>query len=162
MDLLAVRLNIPEGANLILGQAHFIKTPEDLYEIVVNTVPGAKFGVAFCEASGPCLIRVESNDDELRQAAIANAQAIGAGHCFVLLVRQAYPINLLSRVRDCFEVCSILCATANPVQVIVTQTGQGRAVLGVVDGSSPKGVEGADEAKRRHEFVRKIGYKLDA
>lgn len=162
MDLLAVRLSVPEGANLILGQAHFIKTPEDLYEIVVNTVPGAKFAVAFCEASGPCLIRVESNDDELRQAAVSNAQAIGAGHCFVLLVRQAYPINLLSRVRDCFEVCSILCATANPVQVIVTQTEQGRAVLGVVDGSSPKGVEGPDEAKRRHEFVRRIGYKLDA
>jgi uncharacterized protein len=160
MNLLAIRLSIPEGANLILGQAHFIKTAEDLYEIVVNTVPGAKFAVAFCEASGPCLIRVESNDDELREVASSNAQAIGAGHVFVLLVRQAYPINLLSRVRDCFEVCSIFCATANPVEAVVAQTAQGRALLGVVDGSSPKGVENAEDAKHRHEFVRAIGYKL--
>jgi len=160
MELLAVRLKIPEGANLILGQAHFIKTAEDLYETVVNTVPGAKFAVAFCEASGPCLIRVEANDPELRGAAVSNAEGIGAGHSFVLLVRDAYPINLLTRVRDCFEVCAIFCATANPVEVIVAQTEQGRAVLGVVDGSSPKGVEGADHRKQRHEFVRKIGYKL--
>jgi uncharacterized protein len=160
MELLTVRLKIPEGANLILGQAHFIKTAEDLYETVVNTVPGAKFAVAFCEASGPCLIRLESNDDELRDATVWNAQAIGAGHAFVLLMRQAYPINLLSRVRDCFEVCSIFCATANPVEAIVAETDQGRGLLGVVDGSSPKGVETAEDAKRRHEFVRKIGYKL--
>lgn len=160
MELLTVRLDIPEGANLILGQAHFIKTAEDLYETVVNTVPGAKFAVAFCEASGPCLIRVESNDDELRAAAISNAKSVGAGHAFVLLMRQAYPINLLSRVRDCFEVCSIYCATANPVEVILAQTEQGRAILGVVDGYSPKGVEGPHEVKHRREFVRKIGYKL--
>jgi uncharacterized protein len=161
MDTKIVRMQIPEAANLILGHSHFIKTAEDLYEVVVNTVPGAKFAVAFCEASGPCLIRVESNDDELRGAAVENAEAIGAGHTFVLLVRQAYPINLLSRIRDCFEVCSIHCATANPVEVIVAQTDQGGAVLGVVDGSSPKGVEGPEEAKKRHEFVRKIGYKLE-
>ena len=160
METHVIRMDIPADANLILGHAHFIKTAEDLYEVVVNTVPGAKFAVAFCEASGPCLIRVESNDAELRRAAVANAEAIGAGHTFVLLVRQAYPINLLSRVRDCFEVCSVHCATANPVEVLVAQTGQGRAVLGVVDGSSPKGVEGPEDAKRRHEFVRKIGYKL--
>ena len=160
MELLSVRMEIPEGANLVLGQSHFIKTAEDLYEVIVNTVPGAKFAVAFNEASGPCLIRVESNDDELRRAAIANAQAVGAGHLFVLLVRQAYPINLLSRIRDCYEVCSIFCATANPVEVIVAQTEQGRGVLGVVDGSSPKGVEGAEDRQRRHEFLRKIGYKL--
>jgi adenosine/AMP kinase len=160
MELLSVALEIPKDANLILGQSHFIKTAEDLYEVVVNTVPGAKFAVAFNEASGPCLVRVESNDDELRQAAVSNAQAIGAGHVFVLLIRNAYPINLLGRVRDCFEVCSIFCATANPVEVIVAQTQQGRAVLGVVDGSSPKGVEGPEDAKRRHEFLRKIGYKL--
>jgi hypothetical protein len=152
-------MEIPEGANLILGQAHFIKTAEDLYEAVVNTVPGAKFAVAFNEASGPCLIRVEANDEELRRAAIANAQAVGAGHLFVLLVREAYPINLLSRVRDCFEVCSIYCATANPVEVLVAQTAQGRGILGVVDGSPPKGVEGPEDRKHRHEFVRKIGYK---
>lgn len=160
MELLSVRLEIPEGANLILGHSHFIKTAEDLYEVVVNTVPGAKFAVAFNEASGPCLVRVEANDDELRRAAITNAQAVGAGHAFVLLLRQAYPINLLGRVRDCFEVCSIFCATANPVEVIVAQTAQGRAILGVVDGNSPKAVEGPEDAKQRHEFVRKIGYKL--
>jgi len=153
-------MEIPEGANLILGHAHFIKTAEDLYEAVVNTVPGAKFAVAFSEASGPCLIRVESNDDDLKRAAISNAQSIAAGHTFVLLVRQAYPINLLSRIRDCFEVCSIYCATANPVEVIVMETEQGRAILGVVDGASPKGVEGPEDAKKRREFVRKIGYKL--
>jgi len=160
MELLSVRMEIPEGANLILGQTHFIKTAEDLYEVVVNTVPGAKFAVAFNEASGPCLIRVEANDEELRRAAIANAQAVGAGHLFVLLVRQAYPINLLSRVRNCFEVCSIYCATANPVEVLVAKTAQGRGILGVVDGNSPKGVEGPEDRKHRHEFVRKIGYKL--
>ncbi|HKV04880.1 MAG TPA: adenosine-specific kinase [Candidatus Acidoferrales bacterium] len=160
MELLSVQLKIPEGANLILGQSHFIKTAEDLYEVVVNTVPGAKFAVAFNEASGPCLVRVEANDDELRRAAESNAQLIGAGHIFVLLVRQAYPINLLSRVRDCFEVCCIFCATANPVEVVLAQTSLGRGVLGVVDGSSPKGIETPEDAKRRHEFVRKIGYKL--
>ena len=160
MDTRTVPMQIPQDANLILGHAHFIKTAEDLYEAVVNTVPGAKFAVAFCEASGPCLIRVEANDAELRQVAVANAQAIGAGHVFVLLVRQAYPINLLGRIRDCFEVCTIHCATANPVEVIVAQTEQGRAILGIVDGSSPKGVEGEEDTKKRHEFVRKIGYKL--
>lgn len=160
MELLSVRMQIPEGANLILGHSHFIKTAEDLYEVVVNTVPAAKFAVTFNEASGPCLVRVESNDDELRGVAIANAQAVAAGHFFVLLIRNAYPINLLGRVRDCFEVCTIFCATANPVEVIVAQTEQGRAILGVVDGSSPKSVETADDAKARHEFVRKIGYKL--
>jgi uncharacterized protein len=160
MEILCIRLRIPGNANLILGQSHFIKTAEDLYEVVVNTVPGAKFAVAFNEASGPCLIRVEANDDELREAAVANAQAIGAGHVFVLLIRQAYPINLLSRVRDCFEVCNIFCATANPVEVIVAQSEQGCGVLGVIDGSSPKAVETPQDAKQRHEFVRKIGYKL--
>jgi uncharacterized protein len=160
MELLAIRLQIPDGANLILGHAHFIKTAEDLYEAVVNTVPGAKFAVAFNEASGPCLVRVESNDEELRRAAIVNAQSIAAGHAFVLLIRQAYPINLLSRIRDSFEVCSIFCATANPVEVIIAQTEQGRGVLGVVDGSSPKGVESPDDVRVRREFLRKIGYKL--
>jgi adenosine/AMP kinase len=160
MEILIVRMQIPDGANLIVGQSHFIKTAEDLYEAVVNTVPGAKFAVAFNEASGPCLVRVESNDDELRRAAVANAQALGAGHAFVMLVRNAYPVNLLGRVRDCVEVCTIFCATANPVEMVMAQTEHGRAILGVVDGSSPKGVETADDAKQRHEFVRKIGYKL--
>lgn len=160
MELLCVSLQIPETANLILGQSHFIKTAEDLYEVVVNTVPGAAFAVAFNEASGPRLIRVEGNDEELRAAAIANAQAIGAGHLFVLLIRNAYPINLLSRVRDCFEVCTIYCATANPVEVVVAQTEQGRGVLGVIDGGSPTGIEGPEDMRHRREFVRKIGYKL--
>jgi uncharacterized protein len=160
MEFHTVRMEIPEGANLILGQAHFIKTAEDLYEIVVNTVSNAKFAIAFNEASGPCLTRVEANDEELRRVAIDNAQAIAAGHVFVLLMRQAYPINVLNRVRDCFEVCSIYCATANPVEVIIAETAHGRGVMGVVDGSPPKGVEGPEEAKHRREFVRKIGYKL--
>ncbi len=160
MELKTVRMEVPEDANLILGHSHFIKTAEDLYEALVNTVPGAKFAIAFNEASGPCLVRVESNDDALRRVAIANAQAIGAGHLFVILLRQAYPINVLGRIRDCFEVCSIYCATANPVEVIVAETSMGRAVLGVVDGMSPKGVEGSDDARHRKEFLRKIGYKL--
>lgn len=160
MEASSVRMEIPDGANFILGQSHFIKTAEDLYEVIVNTVPNAKFGIAFNEASGPCLIRSEGNDEDLRQTAIRNAQAVGAGHVFVVLIRDAFPINVLSRIRDCFEVCSIFCATANPVEVIVAQTEQGRGVLGVVDGSSPKGVEEPEHRKIRHEFVRKIGYKF--
>ena len=160
MELTTVRMRIPDNANLILGQTHFIKTVEDLYEVMVNTVPGIKFAIAFNEASGPCLVRVESNDDELRQAAVENAQAIGAGHLFVVLLRQAYPVNVLGRIKDCFEVCSIYCATANPVEVIVAQTEQGRGVLGVIDGYAPKGVEGPEDVKHRKEFLRQIGYKL--
>lgn len=160
MELISIRLEIPEGANLILGQSHFIKTAEDVYEVMVNTVPGAKFAVAFNEASGPCLVRVEANDEELRRIAISNAQAVGAGHVFVLLLRDAYPINVLSRLKDCFEVCTIFCATANPVEVILAETKQGRGILGVVDGSAPRGVESKEDARARHEFVRKVGYKL--
>jgi adenosine/AMP kinase len=160
MELETVRMTIPEGANLILGQAHFIKTAEDLYEALINSVPGAKFGIAFNEASGPCLVRVEGNDELLRRAAAENARAIGAGHVFVVLLRDAYPINVLGRIQACFEVCSIYCASANPVEVIVARTAQGRGVLGVVDGSSPKGVEGPADVQHRKEFLRKIGYKL--
>jgi adenosine/AMP kinase len=160
MELKNVRMDIPEGANLILGQSHFIKSVEDLYEVMVNTVPGVKFAIAFNEASGPCLVRVEANDEGLRDAAIANARAIGAGHVFVVLLRQAYPINVLGRIKDCFEVCTIFCATANPTEVIVTETAQGRAVLGVVDGFSPKGVEEPEDVKQRKELLRKFGYKL--
>lgn len=160
MEIDTVRMEIPDGANLIIGHSHFIKTAEDIYEVVVNTVPGAKFAVAFNEASGPCLIRTEANDEELRKAAIANAQAIGAGHIFVLLLRDAFPINVLSRVKDCVEVCGIYCATANPVEVIVARTTQGGGVMGVVDGVSPKGVEQEEDMKQRRAFVRKIGYKL--
>lgn len=159
LDLEAVPLQFPSDANLILGQTHFIKSVEDLYEAVVNTVPQAKFGVAFNEASGPCLIRADGNDDELKRLAVANAQALAAGHVFVLIVRQAYPINLLKAIRDVPEVCTIFCATANPVQAIVARNADGRGVLGVIDGSSPKGVETDADVTARKDFLRKIGYK---
>jgi len=160
MELEAVRIAIPEGTNVILGQAHFIKTVEDLYEAIAGTVPGVKFGLAFNESSGPCLVRAEGNDEELRQAAIRNAQAIAAGHIFVVVLRNAYPINLLHRIREAPEICSIFCATANPVEVIVAVGEQGRGVLGVIDGSSPKGVETPADVAARKELLRKIGYKL--
>ena len=159
MELKTVGMDIPEGANLILGQSHFIKTVEDLYEIIVSTVPGMKFGIAFNEASGACLTRVEGNDDELKTAATNNATALGAGHCFVIVLKEGFPINILNRIKDCQEVVRLFCATANPVQVIVAETGQGRGVLGVIDGSSPKGVEGESDVEWRHDLLRKIGYK---
>ena len=159
MELKSVRLEIPEGGNIILGQSHFIKTVEDLYEALVNTVPQMKFGVAFNEASGPCLTRVDGNDDELQALVARNATAIGAGHIFIIAMRDGYPINVLGRIKDVPEVCSIFCATANPVEVIVAESEQGRGVLGVIDGSSPRGVETADDAKKRREFLRMIGYK---
>jgi len=159
MEVRAVRLEIPSEANLVAGQSHFIKTVEDLAEIVVTTVPTARFGLAFCEASGPCLIRTEGNDPELVAAATANAERVGAGHTFYLLLRGAYPINLLNAVKMCPEVCRVFCATANPVEALVARTEQGAGVVGVVDGASPAGVE--DEAARqaRGAFLRKIGYK---
>ena len=159
LELHAVPVQFPADANLILGQTHFIKTVEDLYEAVVNTVPQAKFGLAFNEASGPCLTRADGNDDELQQAAVRAAQAIAAGHIFVLIVRNAYPVNLLNVIRRVPEVCEIFCATANPLQVIVAQTEQGRGVMGVVDGSSPMGIEGPTDVAARKDFLRKIGYK---
>lgn len=159
MRLETVRMQVPEGSNLILGQSHFIKTVEDLYEVMVNTVPGIKFAIAFNEASGPCLVRVEANDEELKSAAVANALVIAAGHVFVILIRNAYPINVLSRIKECFEVCNIYCATANPVEVAIASTQQGRGILGVIDGSSPKGVESPQDVKERKELLRKFGYK---
>jgi hypothetical protein len=159
MELESVSLKVPEGANVILGQAHFIKTVEDLYEALVNTVPQMKFGIAFNEASGPCLTRVEGNDDFLKASAVRNATAVGAGHIFVIVMREGYPINVLDRIKAVPEVCSIFCATANPVQVIVAASEQGRGVLGVIDGQSPTGVETRDEVVKRQEFLRKIGYK---
>ena len=145
MELKAVRLEVPEGGNVILGQSHFIKTVEDLYEAMVNTVPQMKFGIAFNEASGACLIRVEGNDDELKAMAVRNAAAVGGRPHFYIAVRDGYPINVLGRIKDVPEVCCIFCATANPVEVIVAETEQGRGVLGVIDGSSPKGVEGPED-----------------
>jgi len=158
IELLEVRMEIPEDTNIIIGQSHFIKTVEDLYEAMVNT-PQARFGLAFNESSGECLIRSEGNDDDLRQAAIHNAQLIAAGHVFVLLIQNAYPINVLHAIRNVPEVCTVFCATANPVEVVVAQSEQGRGVLGVIDGSSPKGVEDETGVAWRHEILRKFGYK---
>lgn len=159
MELKTVLLQIPEGVNLILGQTHFIKTVEDVYEAMVNTVPQAKFGVAFNEASGPCLTRADGNDDALKELAVRSASAIAAGHIFVVVMRDAYPINVLGRIKDVPEVCSIFCATANPVEVVVAETELGRGVLGVIDGVPPKGVETAEDAEKRRAFLRMIGYK---
>jgi len=160
MELKSVALTLPEGSNLILGQTHFIKTIEDLYEIMVGTSAQVKFGIGFCEASGPCLIRVAGNHSALQEAATQNAGAIAAGHTFVILMQDAFPINFLNAIKQCPEVCTIYCATANPVEVIVAETMQGRGILGVVDGYSPKGVETADDVSKRQAFLRQIGYKL--
>ena len=159
LELEAVRMDFPADANIIVGQSHFIKTVEDLYEAIVTTVPQAKFGVAFNESSGACLTRSEGNEPALRDAAIRNAQALGSGHTFVLIIQNAYPINVLGAVRNVPEVCSIFCATANSVEIIVAQSEQGRGVLGVIDGSSPKGVEGDTDIVWRQDLLRKIGYK---
>ena len=159
MELKSVRLEVPENGNVVMGQSHFIKTVEDLYEAVVNTVPQMKFGVAFNEASGPCLTRVEGNDADLKAMAARNATAVGAGHLFVIALREGYPINVTNVIQNTPEVCTIFCATANPVEVIVADTEQGRGVLGVIDGSSPKGIETDADADHRQQFLRKIGYK---
>ena len=159
MSVTAVALEIPADANLVMGQAHFIKTVEDVAEIVVTTVPGAHFGLAFCEASGPCLIRTEGDDPELVSAAVTNAERMGAGHVFVLLLRGAYPINLLNAIKQCPEVCRVFCATANPVEALVMRTAQGAGVVGVVDGGSPRGVEDDAARAQRRAFLRAIGYK---
>jgi adenosine/AMP kinase len=154
-----VPVKIPEGANVIIGRSHFIKTVEDIYEVLVTSVPGIKFGLAFNEASGKRLVRYEGNDEELTRAAVDAALSIGAGHTFVLFIRNAYPINVLNQLKSVQEVVSIYVATGNPVQVIVAETDQGRAVVGVVDGYTPLGVEGDEDKKERHGFLRKIGYK---
>jgi hypothetical protein len=159
LEIKSVQMEVSADANIIVGQAHFIKTVEDLYEAVTNTVPQAKFGLAFNESSGACLTRLEGNDTTLRDTALRNAQALACGHTFVLLLQNAYPINLLNAIRNVPEVCSIFCATANPVEIIVAESEQGRGVLGVIDGSSPKGVEGQSDIAWRHDFLRKIGYK---
>ena len=159
METQIVSVEFPEGANIILGQSHFIKTIEDLYEALVSSAPSMKFGVAFCEASGPCLIRFDGNDEDLKSAAVKIATDVGAGHSFAVVMTDAFPINVLNAVKACPEVCRVYCATANPVDVIVVETPQGRGILGVVDGESPKGVEGEDDRKARRDFLRAIGYK---
>jgi hypothetical protein len=160
MQLKGVRIEIPEGCNIILGQTHFIKTAEDLYEIIATTVPQARFGIAFTEASGPCLIRKEGNDEGLIEVCVRNLMNIGAGHVFCILLRDAFPINVLNAIKGCPEVCNIYCATANPLEVVIAETEQGRGIVGVIDGSSPKGVEADQDRAKRKEFLRKIGYKL--
>jgi adenosine/AMP kinase len=160
MELNTVRVDIPEGCNIILGQTHFIKTAEDLYEIIATTVPQAKFGIAFTEASGPCLIRTEGNDDSLIASCVRVLLSLGAGHVFCIYLKNAFPINVLNQIKNCPEVCRIFCATANPLEVVVASTAQGWGVMGVIDGSSPKGIETAEDKTQRKGFLRKIGYKL--
>ncbi|MCX7774521.1 MAG: adenosine-specific kinase [Spirochaetaceae bacterium] len=161
MTLESVRLDFPEGCNIIVGQSHFIKTVEDIAEIMVASVPGVKFGLAFNEASGPCLVRTEGNDPELVSAAERMAQNVGAGHTFYLIIGPgAFPINVLDRIKACPEVCRIFCATANPVEVIRSVTEQGAGILGVIDGFSPKGVEGPEDKATRKAMLRRFGYKF--
>jgi hypothetical protein len=155
----SVKIEKPADMNVILGHSHFIKTAEDLYEAVTGAVPGAQFGLAFCEASGDCLVRVEGNDDALKKLAEKNALRIGAGHSFVLFLGNCYPINVLSTIRNVQEVCTIYCATANPVEVIIAESAIGRGIMGVIDGSSPMGVEGPDDVRKRIDLLRKFGYK---
>jgi adenosine/AMP kinase len=159
MELKLERLTFPSDCNIILGQSHFIKTVEDLYEAMVNSVPGIKFGLAFCEASGPCLIRKDGTDNELIELAVKNMRTIAAGHSFIIIMRDAFPINVLPAVKDCREVVNIFCATANPVEVIIAQSEQGRGILGVIDGSSPQGIELDTDITHRKKFLLDIGYK---
>ena len=159
MNLIAVQLDIPPDSNVVVGQAHFIKTAEDLAEIVATSAPGAAFGLSFCEASGHCLIRAEGNDPVLVQAAVQNAERVASGHVFFLFLKGAYPISLLNAVKQCPEVCRVFCATANPVQMVVAQSEQGRAVLGVVDGWPPRGVEDDAAREQRRQLLRQLGYK---
>ncbi len=160
MELKVVSIEKPEDLNLILGQAHFIKTVEDLHEALVTAVPGIRFGLAFCESSGPCLVRASGTDNELVELSKRNAYALSAGHVFIIFLRGVYPVNVLNAVKAVQEVCSIYCASANPVQVVLAETEQGRGVLGVVDGLRSKGIESEDDIASRKELLRKIGYKV--
>lgn len=161
MELKVVKIEKPAEINFILGQSHFIKTVEDIHEALVSSVPGIKFGLAFCESSGKCLVRWSGTDEEMIELAKKNALALGSGHCFIIFFGQGfYPINVLNAVKMVPEVCRIYCATANPAEVVIAETEQGRGILGVVDGSSPKGVEGDEDIAWRKDFLRKIGYKL--
>jgi hypothetical protein len=159
MQMVTVKLEAPQGINLILGQSHFIKTVEDVYETLISSGTGIKFGIAFCESSGPALIRYDGNDKTLEDLALDFARKLSAGHVFLVLLSNAYPISVLNRIKMLDEVANIYCATANPVEVILAETEQGRGVLGVIDGVKSQGVEGEKERKERHEFLREIGYK---
>ncbi len=160
MKLQQMKIDVPEECNVVLGMAHFIKTVEDLYEALVNSVPNIKFGIGFCESSGPCLVRCEGNDEELKNLASKHALKLGCGHSFIIFMKNAYPINLLDKIKQVPEVCSIYAATANPLEVIVAETRQGRGILGVVDGMKSKGIEKEEDARKRKKFLREIGYKL--
>lgn len=159
MEIKIVKIEKPEELNFILGQSHFIKTVEDIYEAMINAVPGAKFGLAFCESSGPCLVRYTGTDDELVELAKKNAYSLAAGHSFILFMKDIFPINVLNAVKNVPEVCRVFCATANPVEVLVAETGQGRGILGVVDGFASKGIETEEDIQARKELLRKFGYK---
>lgn len=160
MEIKLINIEKPEGLNMILGQAHFIKTVEDIHETLVSSVPGIKFGLGFCESSGPCLVRYSGTDPQLEKLAQKNCMLLATGHVFIIFIGNAYPINVLRAVREVPEVCSIFCATANPVQVIIAESGQGRGILGVVDGYTTKGAESEKDKLARKEFLRKVGYKL--
>jgi len=159
-ELQTIKIEVPEGCNVILGMSHFIKTVEDLYEALVNAVPNIKFGIGFCESSGPCLVRHEGNDEELKRLAAEKAFEISCGHSFIIFLKNAYPINVLDKIKKVPEVCTIHAATSNPLEVIIVETEQGRGIVGVVDGLKSKGIEKEEDVKARKEFLRKIGYKL--
>jgi adenosine/AMP kinase len=160
LDLKTVKIEPPKDCNIILGMAHFIKTAEDLYEALVNSVPNIQFGVGFCESSGPCLVRHEGNDPELRRLAADKALEIGCGHSFLIFIRNAYPLNVLDKIKKVPEVCTVYAATANPLEVLIAETSQGRSIIGVVDGLKSKGIETENDILERRQFLRKIGYKL--
>ena len=159
MEFKEVRMETPEGANIVIGQTHFIKSVEDLYEVMVGTVPNARFGIAFCEASCDRLVRKDGNDKEMIEVAVRNASSIAAGHTFVIIMKDAFPINVLNAIKSCQEVCSIFCATANPVEVVIAETELGRGIIGVIDGFVPKGIEDEKDIRRRKALLRKLGYK---
>lgn len=160
MDIKTVSINVPEELNIIIGQSHFVKTVEDMYEILIGSSPSLKFGIAFSEASGPCLVRHEGNDEELTRLAAETSFNLACGHTFVIFLKDGFPINVLNAIKACQEVCHIVCATANPLQVIIGDTEQGRGIMGVIDGSRPKGIEKEEDRKNRKELLRKFGYKL--
>jgi len=160
LEFKTVKIETPKNCNVIVGMAHFIKTVEDLYEALVNAVPNIEFGIGFCESSGPCLVRHEGNDEELRHLAAEKAFEIACGHSFIVFIKNAYPINVLDKIKKVPETCTVYVATANPLEIIIAETEQGRGIVGVVDGSRSKGIEAQEDIKARKEFLRKIGYKL--
>jgi adenosine/AMP kinase len=160
LEFKTVKVELPSDCNVIVGMAHFIKSVEDLYEALVSATPTIKFGIGFCESSGPCLVRHEGNDEELRQLAAKKAFEIACGHSFIILLKNAYPINVLDKIRHVPEVCAVYAATANPLEIVIVETEQGRGIVGVVDGLRSKGIEGNEDIAARKAFLRKIGYKL--